>query len=54
MPFHSEELLLIFRGIRYQIVRGEKNIDSHIGIVEVLRVEEFTKFFPFLRAAEKW
>jgi hypothetical protein len=53
MPFYPEELHLVFRLVHNQVIRGKKNIDSHIRIIEIFRVKEFPKLFTLLWRAEE-
>lgn len=53
MPFYSQKFLLILRCIRNQVVGGQQNIDSHIWVIQVLRVQKFSKFLSFFWTAEE-
>ena len=53
MPFYSKKLLLILRLIYNKVIGGQKDIDSHVWIIEIFRVKEFTKLFSFFETSEE-
>lgn len=53
MPLHSQKLLLVLRVVHYKIVRGQKDIDPHVGVIEVFRIKEFPQLFAFFCCAKE-